>query len=230
MTDHELPPQDPAPHDPADARDEAAAALLAVPPLDEVTRRRLVGTALAAADTPAAGMPGTRRRSRLVVAIPVAAAIVLGIAIGSIVVTRPDDPTTTVASPAPSTALEAPAPQQASGSSDGGAAADTPALSASVRALGDLGDVADSEALRAAVTEALAGDAAERKSADAGGVACGTTAPETLELVNITAIGTGINNSAPVTVFVGTDAQGAQVAVELVAEFCDPVLRTVLGP
>jgi hypothetical protein len=225
MTDHDLPPQDPA-----DARDEEAAALLAVPPLDEVTRRRLVGTALAAADTPAA-TPVTRRRSRMVVAIPVAAAIVLGIAIGSIVVTRPEDPTTTAASPAPSTALEAPAPQQASGSPDGGAAADTPALSGSVRALGDVGDVPDAASLRSAVTGALAENAAERKSVEQGAVACDTVTPEVLALESITAIGTGTGpGPGPVTVFVGTDATGANIAVEVLAASCEQVVRARLDP
>jgi hypothetical protein len=93
MTDEPpIPQREPAPPPPDDGpRDEQVAALLAVEPLDEMTRRRLVNTAMAATAVPddqegdELGRPG---RSRLAVLLPVAAAIAIGVVVGALVVSQ----------------------------------------------------------------------------------------------------------------------------------------------
>lgn len=219
MTDENLPFDDVTAE-----RDPATAELLAVPPLDEVTRRRLVSTAVAAAD--AAEPRQTAKRSRLALAIPVAAAIVLGLVIGTVVVSRPDDPTT-AAGPAATTS---PAAAQEDGAA-AKSASPSPAAAAApgfLVSLGDLGDVASTEQLSDAVISAReSGRASE--TIDAATVPCGTTPAATLGLTEITAVGIGVDTSVQITVLVGTDADGHEVALALTRDACQPVVRADLG-
>lgn len=211
-------------------RDERLHRLLEVPPLDDVTRRRLVARALApepvGSATAAAAAPTRRARSRLAVAVPVAAAIAVGLVIGAVVVTRPEDATPTAA-PAPSST---PTPQgdreRAAGSADVPALA--PAESVAVADLGDLGNLADAADLR--VTAIVAQDQAGEGDA-AGGrtLPCVDTPPGDLGLAAIDAAGTATVDAAPVTVLVGRGTDGVPSAVAVTIDTCAPVLRTTLG-
>src|SRR5438093_7984840 len=87
---------------PDEPRDERVAELLAVEPLDPVTRRRLVKTAVASAPW---------RRPRLAVLVPVAAALMVGAVVGLVVVTHPDDSTPTAAPASSTSVAAAPAPR-----------------------------------------------------------------------------------------------------------------------
>jgi hypothetical protein len=210
-----------------DALDEQIAGLLAVEPLDDVTRRRLVTTAVRAADVDAEDPdeiddePDRRGRSRLAVLLPVAAAIAIGIVVGALVVTRPDDSTTTAARQDTDTTVaaggSAPAPQ---------AAANPPALneSSSLRSLGDLGDVTDAGALSQAVAAAQLKDAA---AATPTGV-CADIPPPDLGLVNTSAAGIGTAAGVPVNVIIGADATGERIAVVLRSEDCLIIRKDLL--
>lgn len=219
MSDDDTKPQDPPE---PDGRDERVAALLEVPPLDEVTRRRLVRTAVAATSGP---------RSRLGLAIPVAAALVIGLVVGAVVVTRPDDETTTAARPKVSTSLEAPAQRAGEPETfdEGGGPVSAPGATPFVL-LGDLGDVGTEDRLRAAARSAPdraldGGGAGESNTAPP---ACTSTSPDQLGLVVVASAGTGTVGSNPVTVIIGTDPSGAEVAIALRASDCVEVLRTGL--
>jgi hypothetical protein len=216
MSDHDQP------DDPADPADAAVGALLAVPPLDDVTRRRLVRTALDAADDPPVSPAAPRRRSRLAVALPVAAAIAIGVVVGAVVVTRPEESTPTAARPGPSTEVQAPAPRQASASSDGDAAG-APSVVPVVRDLGDLGDVTTTEQLRIAVGAARPGSAAKTGAVPA--VPCAETPATSLGLLAIDAVGQGVDGTTTVTVFVGPDTRGVETAVVVTAPRCEAVAR-----
>jgi hypothetical protein len=202
------------------SRDEHIRDLLEVPPLDEVTRRRLVGRALDAAP----GAPVERRpRSRLALAVPVAAAIAVGLVIGAVVVTRPED-TTPTAAPAPSST---PIPQ---GDGERAGTDDAPALaeSAGVADLGDLGTVTNADDLR--TTAIVAREQLTASDAPQGRILpCTETPPADLDLVTIDAAGTATVDGAPVTILLGRAADGVSTAVALTVETCAPVLRTTLG-
>lgn len=219
MSDDTTPQDPPEP----DGRDERVAALLEVPPLDEVTRRRLVRTAVAAASGP---------RSRLGLAIPVAAALVIGAVVGTVVVTRPDDSTTTAAGPKVSTSLEAPAQRagEPETNDSGGDPAIAPGAAAPFVLLGDLGDVGTEKRLRAAVRSApdRAFEGSASSTPSAAPPACTATAADQLGLVVVASAGTGTVGGAPVTVIVGTDPAGTEVAVALRAADCVELLRTDL--
>lgn len=207
---------------PDDARDERVAALLAVPPLDDVTRRRLVRDALGATeDAPAP----PRSRSRLAVAVPVAAAILVGLVVGAVIVQRPSDDPPTAAQPASSV----PAPQgdsERAAEADDGAPAVAQSPSVAPASLGNLGIVDDEADLRIAVSLAE-GQPAGPEAATAAEAACASTDPAGLGLVAVTALGTALHDDAPVVVLVGTDAEGRRRAIALDAS-CTPVLQTLL--
>jgi hypothetical protein len=204
-------------------RDERIGDLLEVPSLDEVTRRRLVGRALAAAP----GAPAERpTRSRLALAVPVAAAIAVGLVIGAVVVTRPED-TTPTAAPAPSST---PTPQgdgeRAAGADDAPALA--PAESTGITDLGNLGTVTNAEDLRTTAVVAQEQLAAPGTS-QGRMLPCTETPPADLGLATIDAAGSATVDDAPVTILLGRAADGVSSAVALTVEDCAPVLRTTLG-
>jgi hypothetical protein len=204
-------------------RDEHIRELLEVPPLDEVTRRRLVGRALDAAP----GAPVERRpRSRLALAVPVAAAIAVGLVIGAVVVTRPEDTTPTAAPEASSTPTPQGDGERAAGADDAPALA--PAESAGIADLGDLGTVTNAADLR--TTAIVAQEQLATSDAPEGRILpCAETPPADLDLVTIDAAGTATVDDAPVTVLLGRAADGVSTAVALTVEACAPVLRTTLG-
>jgi hypothetical protein len=238
MTDEPFTPREPGtPPSEDDARDEQVAAALAVEPLDDLTRRRLVSTAAdaAAADSRAAdadaadpddvdvGESGRQGRSRLTVLLPVAAAIAIGVVVGALVVTRPDDSTTTAARQDTNTTVaagagSAPAPQ---------AAANPPALneSSALKPLGDLGDVSQSASLKQAVTAARSKAAATTPTG-----ACADIPPADLGLASTSAAGTGTASGQAVNVVVGTDATGETIAVVLRSGDCLVIRKDVLPP
>jgi len=218
----------------ADAqRDLELASALAVPPLDDLTRARLVRTAIAEhpdAGRPDAARPGaTRPGGRLGAALGVAAALVIGAVIGTLVVTRPDDPESTTAARAP---VSSPAPSSPASSSPApGSPADAAAPAfepAAATLLGDLGAVASASALGDAITARL--EAAGERPAAPGGAgtadACVARGPAAAGLVVISAIGTATLGTAPVVVLVGPTPRGENLAVALDPASC-AVLETV---
>jgi hypothetical protein len=152
----------------ADARDEHVAALLAVEPLDELTRRRLVRNALEAA-------PATRRRTSRVWWTGAAAAAVAAIVVTALVLTSggSGDQTTAAREPTGDSATTLPvttlpatgtAPNDLSTQSSGDQAANPDtntkslapsAFGASPASLGDLGDVTAPAALQSRAGTAL---------------------------------------------------------------------------
>ncbi len=196
-----------------DARDESLAALLAVPPLDDVTRRRLVRGAL---DQP---MP---RASRAAAALSVAAAVAVGLLVGVVLVQGNEPRTTTTAQGAPG----------------GRAAADSEALEVApkaaipgtgpITALGDLGDVTKPADLEVAINNSYGLSAGPGDQAAVAGYPCATTPTETLGLVSPSAIGLGVFRDLPVTVFVGTAPDGQAFAVIVRQTDCTVLGRVVL--
>jgi hypothetical protein len=147
--------------DSPDRRDDRLAELLEVPPLDEVTRRRLVASALDGARPVAA--PATGTRSRRVLAVAAAAVAVVAVAAG--VINAIDDNggsgSRTVAG---RTQEDERAHTGAGESEDRSATEQAPSAVpparealAEPRNLGDLGDVTDPAHLRRAVTGGLSG-------------------------------------------------------------------------
>jgi hypothetical protein len=210
-------------------RDEQVAALLAVEPLDDMTRRRLVNTAVAATALPddeEEDQLGRRGRSRLAVLLPVAAALAIGVVVGALVVTRPDDTTNTAARQDTDTSVakgaagadSTPAPQ---------AAANPPALNESspLKSLGDLGDVSEPGSLNQAVTAARTKDAATTPT----GV-CADIPPRDLGLLTTSAAGTGTAGGEAVNVILGADASGETIAVVLRSEDCLMIRKDILPP
>ncbi len=83
-----------------DDRDQVLGSMLAVDDLDEVTRHRLVQKALDEADAYDADR-AERRFGRRAAVLGVAAALAIGALVGTVIVTQPDDGTTTSAARAP---------------------------------------------------------------------------------------------------------------------------------
>jgi hypothetical protein len=205
-------------------RDPELAAVLAVAPLDDLTRARLVRTAIV--EPPDASRPdASRTGGRLTAALGVAAALVIGAMIGTLVVTRPDDPEPTTAARAPATSPAPSSPAPAS-PAEAGAPAFEPAAAT---LLGDLGAVASVSALRDAIAARLEA-ADERAVAVPGGAAtadgCVARGPDAAGLVVISAVGTATLGSTPVVVLVGPTPGGENLAVTLDPTSC-AVLQTV---
>jgi hypothetical protein len=193
-------------------RDQELAAVLAVAPLDDVSRRRLVRTALAERRRT------TRPVGRLAAGLGIAAALVIGVVIGSLVVTRPDDPEPTTAARAPASS---PAPSSPAPSADAG----VPALAPAATPLGDLGALDSARALRDAITARLEdGEDPAAESSIAG--SCLARGPETVGLVVISAFGTATLDAAPAVVLVGPTPSGKNLALALDPASC-AVLETV---
>lgn len=195
----------------ADARDERVAALLVVPPLDDVTRGRLVRTALGQAQP---------RPSRWMAVASVAAALLIGAAAGALLV-RDEDPATTAAprSSRPTSDLEALAPAAGADEADG-----------PVTRLGELGDISTAATLRTAVSEALDRSAGSVDREVLSSYPCGAVSPATLGLVAPNAIGTGTHRGTVVTVVVGTSPDGRPLAVVARQDDCTVVAEVRLDP
>ena len=205
------------PRDPAvtDKRDEALAARLAVPPLDDVTRRRLVREAL---DRP---MP---RPSRWVAVASVAAALAVGALIGTVLVTEPEqsDVTTAQRAPTPSAGSESEAVEP-------GPAGMAQATASPVTPLGDLGDVTRAADLREAVNLGFERSAGPTEDSTILGYPCAANDPEAFGLVAPSALGIGTYDGVAVTVVVGTSPDGQALAVVVRADTCG-VLANVRLP
>ncbi len=197
-----------------DARDERVAALLAVPPLDEVTRRRLVREAL---DRP------VPRGSRLTAAMAVAAAVIVGIAVGTVLV-QEDNPVapTSAQGGQPTTTPEA-------FSLEKGATPGAVDSVAPVTPLGGLGDITKPADLRAAIDGGFA--RAEGPTDDSAvplAYPCAATPADAFDLVATTALGLGFYGGFPVTVFVGTSLDGEPRAVVVRQDDCTEIARVNL--
>ncbi len=152
-------PDDPRPDE--DQRDPRLAALLAVEPLDELTRQRMVARALRA--TQRSRVPSRR-------ALAVAASIVLVVAAVGGIMARPtgDDNPVALRTPSPATGRSA-APEQADAStaaSRAGGSREAATFGSGARDLGDYGDLGNPDnqtRLRRAA------DAAKARASDAGG-------------------------------------------------------------
>lgn len=150
----------PSAPEPPDARDPRTAEWLAVEPLDEVTRTRLVRAALA--ETDAAPTPGhavadepDRSPNRAFRFFAVAAALLMILVVGiAVLVPRGSDESTPTASDLPSAERVAPEAAQAPASdpsgSSGSSGATAPAdAAAPLSPIGSLGDVSTKALLRA---------------------------------------------------------------------------------
>ena len=201
-----------------DVRDQTLAEHLEVAPLDEMTRRRLVRTAMASAAPPRRG---------LAVILPVAAALVIGLIVGAVLVTSPESTTTTAQQ---ATTAGAPAPRGVEPTDQahkGGNPVFAPAPESGAADLGDLGEVGDPATLQRAVAAAQAKGAAN--SSEAAALPCAQSDPAAVGLVVIGASGRGTYQGVPVTVLVGTGADGGEVAVSVRTSDCGIVGRTALG-
>jgi hypothetical protein len=213
--------------DPPDRRDEHIAELLEVPPLDEVTRRRLVTKALDAAAPVAAPLP----RGRRVLAVAAAAVAVVAVGAGVLVVATNDD-----GGSGSSTVAGRPPTEKGADAGEGAsqeAPADTPApetvlpaagdqsMALSVpRDLGELGDVTDLDRLRAIVSGGLAAQPANRQALERVARTCLDNRPPG-ELAPI-ATGTGrFEDGAVVILVVPTAIDSYEVEV-LDAATCAP--------
>ncbi len=196
-----------------DRRDEALGALLDVPPLDDVTRRRLVRTALEP--------PAAPRTTRWVSAVSVAAALAIGVVVGTVLVQEEDPPESTTAQRAPSASdLE----ELESVPAAGGDASTGP-----VTLLGDLGDVTRPADLRAAIDASFERSIGPSENAVTV-YACGSQPAGMFGLVAASAAGTGTYEGAPVTVFVGTTPEGEALAVIARAGDCTVISSISLDP
>jgi hypothetical protein len=200
-----------APEDGADERDERLAALLAVPPLEDHTRTRLVRRALD--EVP----ESTPRRSRRALPLVAAATLLVVAVTGGLLLASGDGgprPTATRAVPPPP-ATESQAPTLAPGS----AAALAP------RDLGAVGDVTATTQLRRAVTGP---PGAARGSLNTIRDACGTGAT-VAGVTRFDTVGTGVDAGQPAAIIVGRDTTGRRVAVVVTRHGCRALQRLPLG-
>jgi hypothetical protein len=209
-------------------RDERLAGLLEVEPLDELTRRRLVGTALRASAPPA------RETGRLIAAVAAATLLVAG-GLGLLAVT--DDGGSVPTANRPQRAEEpldrsteaAPAPSAASPSTS--VVGDTTAQSAvAVRDAGDFGDLTDPIALgraRAALEPAGTttydgSDVGEgRRAADLVARARSAACASELSAGTIVAVGSGAFGDREAIVLATQRADGSRVVEALVLGPCE---------
>jgi len=159
----------PPPRPPDDDRDPRVGAWLAVEPLDEVTRARLVRRAVAEADRPAEPRPCRRP---LVAVLAVAAALVVAVVVGIAALVSRDGESSFTAVDAPTSremTRGAPGAEQFSGdeapTSGSPAMVPEPTLDAldeqdeqvvALRGLGDLGDVSTPRRLARAIARRVA--------------------------------------------------------------------------
>jgi hypothetical protein len=216
---------EPTMREPDDDRDPELAAALAVPALDETTRRTLVDAALDATadvddadevdetDAAGPGLPEHRPR-RMAAALGLAAAVVIGAVVGAAIVNQPEDRDPHQAA-APTTAIE----EQARAAPDAGdleSAAESPAGSAApITDLGDLGPVADPDGLRAAVNARLQAGTFSAPASVPCATSSGGATSGIYGLVAVTAAATADLDGRGVVVLIGPTPAGANVAVVL---------------
>jgi len=199
-------------------RDEELARSLEVPPLDEVTRRRLVRVAMerSAPEPVARSTP----RGRALAVMGVAASLVVGVVVGAVVVTRPEAPVT----PTAAGSNQDVASSEAERSEPPAAAAPAPP-----QALGDLGAVADLDALARAVDARLqTGRSGAGEDAASLATPCATASVG--ELVLVSATGTATLDGRPVVVRIGPAPSGELLVVALDASECVAIASAPLAP
>jgi hypothetical protein len=190
------------------ARDALGAAE-PVPALDDVTRRRLVRTAVdAAADDRDARTSTWMRRLGPLGAAAAVLAVVVGL--GALVVSGGDDSDSTAVSSEDSSSDD-------SGGGAGAESATPDAVGGAPSDLGDLGDVSDLDALAAEVRDASRG--AGDLDATQATLPC-TEEITALEPGPIVATGTGTFEGRPAVVVVTTDAAGEQVVLVATTDDC----------
>jgi len=199
------------PHDP-DVRDEALGALLAVPPLDDVTRRRLVHTAL---ERPAP------RSTRWMSVASVAAALAIGAFVGIVLVndSEPSETTTAQRAPTPSDVEALERVPAAGGDASAGP----------ITLLGDLGDVTRPADLRDAIDLGFERTAGPTENNAVLAYSCGASPPAMFGLVVASAVGIGTYEGAAVTVLIGTSPDGEALAVVARASDCTVAASVPLG-
>jgi hypothetical protein len=199
-----------APEERADERDEQLAALLAVPPLEDHTRTRLVRRAL---DEVSASTP---RRSRRAFPIVAAATLLVVAVTGGLLLASGgggQSPTAKRASqPSPATRSQAPLPAPGS------------AAELAPRDLGAVGDVTGPTQLRR-VVNGLAGAAIG--SLDTIREACGNVGP-VAGVTRFDIVGTGVDAGQPAAIIVGRDTTGRRVAVVVALHGCRALQRLPL--
>jgi hypothetical protein len=204
----------PDPEDGADRRDERLAALLAVAPLADHPRARLVRRALDAA-------PARRRGPGLLLSAAAAALLVIVAAGAAILATSGGGGQT------PRAARRAAPPASVAGPPAG---IPGPGSSAQVapRDLGAVGDVTDPARLR----QVVAGPAsATGRSLDSIRPACGPVAPGGAAggVTRIDTVGTAVDGGQPAAILVGRDRAGRRVAVVVALHDCSVLARLPLG-
>jgi hypothetical protein len=167
-----------------DARDERIAELLDVEPLDDVTRRRLVGAALRASAPESDRSAGTRRlRARTDRWLAAAAVVAVLVAGGLGYLATRDDDKTTAPSAAPAEAKTPPSVSTQERADAGSTAADAAAAPSDAGDFGDLRAAANLARLRAALgpagaTRAFAAGRADSLVAELGTRPCASELPD----------------------------------------------------
>ena len=215
----------PSAPEPPDARDPRTAEWLAVEPLDELTRARLVRSALAESDA-APGPDASPGRNRTARFLAVAAALLVVLVAGiAVLVPRSSNDSTPTAADVPAAkratpeAAEAPATDSSRSSGASGATAQADAAPTALSPLGDLGDVSTRALLRAA-----AGARRDPPFADRTVVPPTCAVQAGRSLGTPIAAGTGTVNGKPATVILVQRPDGLSGAVAVVDRSC------ALGP
>src|SRR5262249_18229100 len=146
----------------------------------------------------------------------VAAALVIGGLIGWLLVREPHETSTTTAQRAPS-GSQAAAPSS-TGSSNAAVSPAAGETAGPVTPLRDLGDVTDPNRLRTPLQQRFAKAPGPQDQSSVASVPCIQTPPRSVDLVAISAAGTGTYRSNPVTVLVGTTPDEPSHAVAVVLE------------
>lgn len=198
-------------------RDDELGRALSVPPLDEMTRRRMVRVAMDRAAPNVRSGPAGTDRHRIPMIAAVAASLLVGVVVGGVVVTRP---------PAPGTPTAAGSGREVAPDRQ---AATEPAVAAPVppQLLGDLGAAADIQELARAVDARLQeGRNSEANDATAALDPCAAVPASALVLVSAT--GTATLGGRAVVVRIGPAPGGENLVVVLDGADCSVVESTPL--
>lgn len=209
---------------PDDAQDPRVAEWLAVEPLDDVTRARLVRAAMADADpdtdVEGGAAPAPRHIGRLLAA---AAALLVVLVVGiAVLVPRGDESTPTAANaPADRKATPEAVRERAADSSGATAQAESAAPARSLPSLGELGDVSTETALR----EATAARARLTYGSATTPPVCAVEAARSLG--EPIAAGTGTVDGQRATVILVQRADGLHGAISVIDRSCRAVASTL---